>query len=797
MSDQEKGQGEKGEKPGKKGHTPNPNQKHCPKCGEFMKLSDLHSACQVCRVKRGVNGNCDGETEACTECAAWTPEQREAFSISIKKKEAKGHKRKSPKESPSVWQAARQLALDNAPPRTKAAMKELPDAAFSLGPPSASHTLSSEAQAGFQAQAEVQAKLQPVPVSSAAIRKLGFPTPTGVHGQADAAPKGPPHGGFMPPGLWPAQGSMWMHPSSGQYFPYDQAMMPPPPQPADQTTALTKMTETVIKLVENLPQQMADQQRQLLAHIGRPTPTAAAGAPPPPVVIPVLDSDEELPEITIKKEPVDTPTVAPRFQQAQPESDSDRESSSEEGTDQEDSRSEQDVPLEPHTETSDGDGATPEAQRQMHHALLTAFKVLENKDTVDPEHVSMAPLREKASAATVQAFTKDLLSHAYDWPTHSHTKTSKSGVPRPESTKESTSHLPPSAVMSEQFFLANATLRGWSDERTDRKLKQLEAEDKTGLCPTPSGMFLWSKDDVINKDTKAKGKYLKVEKKLWSSTPDYPMEAVSTKDKLLHQFSNVVDAKMPKTVEVPTEELLALLGTFKTFMVLLSRGHWVDSAIHKVLSSLPTTEDGAQISQNLLDVLKAMIVDHSIDHETLSRHTATSSANIALLLRDQAITALKEAKGHPTGTSSRQPTVNPLAYLGPTDWTKLRTSQVFAQGLFEQKQVDSLLRQVQDQVQSAQQMTTVVAAATRSSAGKSYATSGSSTSKRKSSSKSEKSKAKRARTEPEVASRVSPRTHRPFQPPAGFQAPNQHYKGGQSRSKQRPGKGRGRGKPNK
>ena len=314
----------------------------------------------------------------------------------------------------------------------------------------------------------------------------------------------------------------------------------------------------------------------------------------------------------------------------------------------------------------------------------------------------------------------------------------------------------------------------------------------------PQGMFLWTHDDVIHRYTKGKGKYLKVDNKLWSSTPDYPMEAISAKDNLLHQFSNVVDTKMPKMVEVPTEELVTLQGTFKAFMVLLSRGHWVDSAIHKVLSSLPTVDDGFKISQNLLDVLKAMIVDHSADHATLSRLTASSSANAALWLRDQAITALKEAKGQTSGTSSLQSTDNPLTYLTPMDWTKLRTSQVFAQEFFETKQVDSLLRTVQDQVKSAQHMTTVVSAATRSSATKSYTTPGSSATKRKASSRSDKSKPKRAKTVPETEGyrRVSPR-NRPFPQPSGSQAQAKNYQGSRRRPKQYPGKGKGRGKSNK
>ena len=90
-SEQEK---EKGEKPARKGHAPNPNQKHCPKCGTFMKLMDLHTVCDTCRGKQGMNGSCDGDTEVCTECSVWTQQQKQNFVLSIGTKDAKGHKKK-------------------------------------------------------------------------------------------------------------------------------------------------------------------------------------------------------------------------------------------------------------------------------------------------------------------------------------------------------------------------------------------------------------------------------------------------------------------------------------------------------------------------------------------------------------------------------------------------------------------------------------------------------------------------------------------------------------------------------
>ena len=318
----------KQEKSARKGHPTNPAQRKCPHCQQFMKLKDLHTMCHECRIKIGMNGTCDGVTEVCTECADWTQAQKDDFALSIAQREAKAKQKKSP-ESPTLWNCAEQLGRENAPTRTKAAVKQLPaaldqdnDDVYSLGPATAGVALSSDASASLQA------KMKPVAESSSAIRNLkDFPMPTNgaVPGQMQGQFQA---GNPLQQGLWPAHGSVWRNPA-GQFYQYDQTMMPPPPQ-VDHTAAMMQMqiqmAQSVTKLVNDLPRMLQDTRRS--------APTAAAGAPPPQPVYTIYDSDEDPPRVTIKKEPLDTgrrdnrPPARPLYQRPQEESESSEEGDS-------------------------------------------------------------------------------------------------------------------------------------------------------------------------------------------------------------------------------------------------------------------------------------------------------------------------------------------------------------------------------------------------------------------------------------------------------------------------------------
>ena len=204
------------------------------------------------------------------------------------------------------------------------------------------------------------------------------------------------------------------------------------------------------------------------------------------------------------------------------------------------------------------------------------------------------------------------------------------------------------------------------------------------------------------------GSFLPADLRMPVSAKDFNL-AGSTRDSALRQFRYTApSAKMPRATSVPTDELGKLQNVIRKAMVLSSRSGWVDTALVRSLDALPVLEEGRMLDPATFSMLRAMLVDHGRDQTTMAELLCTAYGNLQLMLRDQAITTLKEGKPEASSSSKSTSSKTPLAHVPEVDWIKLRASALFTPDLFAQPQVDQLLEGVVAQDKKTVEMAAVM-----------------------------------------------------------------------------------------
>ena len=372
---------------------------------------------------------------------------------------------------------------------------------------------------------------------------------------------------------------------------------------------------------------------------------------------------------------------------------------------------------------------TDSPYHRLQDALAAATSLHTGQETMTPSTVDFSKLAAEPSAKLVLGFVQQILKDTYTWPEQAPKDVIQTDFQSLAEPKEPQYLMPPSTVLAQHWCRASAVLQGWSEAQR-LAARKASREDQSGLYPYAPEAFTWPQEALPASTTVRSGTFLSVDSRLPSSAKGFQLTG-TTRDSALRQFKYAVpSAKMPKHTEIPTEEIGKVQNVIRKSMVLTSRSGWVDAALVRALDALPVHADERVLDSATFSMLRAMLVDHARDHTAVAELLTNAYGNLQLAVRDQAISALKEAKPESTATAATS-SKTPLAHVTEVDWLKLRTSALFTQDLFAQPQVDTLLEGVVAQDKRTVEMAAMVKTVTASA----KSTSTRSTTKRKSTSK--------------------------------------------------------------